>query len=191
MPIAVMCRQVAQGTTDDSGALGFAAQPDGLPTVLTWTYNQSGQVLTDTDAVGTTVYVYYADTTGDHNTGDLQSITDPMGKVTSFQQYDRYGNVLQSTNVNGVTTVNNYDLRQRLISTSVGFTVASCCRSLARISMVTVWPRTPETPVILSARAIGVCVATTITTSAPRSRATSIGTLSDIPPSTSSLPSRR
>jgi YD repeat-containing protein len=101
-PIAVVCKRYEQATTDATGSLGFAAALQaGVPVKSeTYTYNQFGQVLTAkgprTDVNDTTSYTYYADT-----------------------KYNPHGQVLQSTDANGVVTVNTYDLRQRLTSTKV------------------------------------------------------------------------
>jgi YD repeat-containing protein len=91
--------------------------------VQTWTYNQHGQVLTAkgprTDVNDTTTFVYFADTTADHTLGDLQSVTNAAGKTTTFTKYNKHGQVLESSDANGVLTVNTYDPRQRLLSTTV------------------------------------------------------------------------
>jgi YD repeat-containing protein len=131
-PIAVLCKQVEQATTDTTGGLGFsAALQAGAPDRMqTWTYNQNGQVLTAkgarTDVNDTTTYVYYADTvfTGadpnevGHTMGDLQSVTNAAGKTTTFTKYNKHGQVLEMSDANGVLTTNTYDLRQRQLSTS-------------------------------------------------------------------------
>ena len=125
-PIAVLCKQVEQATTDTDGHLGFsAALQSGVASRQTsWTYNQYGQVLTEdgprTDVNDVTTYTYYSDTTADHTLGDLQSSTNAAGKVTSYSKYNKHGQVLESTDANGVLSVNTYDLRQRLLSSSVG-----------------------------------------------------------------------
>lgn len=132
-PIAVMCKEVLQATTDANGSLGFSAalQPGVANRVQQWTYNSYGQVLTAkgprVDINDTTSYVYYSDTslTGaapnavGHTIGDLQSMTNALGKVTQYTQYNKNGQLLQSVDPNGVVTVNTYDLGQRLLSTSV------------------------------------------------------------------------
>jgi YD repeat-containing protein len=124
-PIAVVCKRYEQATTDATGSLGFAAVlRAGVPVRSeTYTYNQFGQVLTAkgprTDVNDTTSYTYYADTTADHTLGDLASLTNPAGQTTTYDKYNPHGQVLQSTDANGVVTVNTYDLRQRLTSTSV------------------------------------------------------------------------
>jgi YD repeat-containing protein len=133
-PIAVLCKQVEQATTDTDGHLGFsAALQSGVASRQTiWTYNQYGQVLSEdgprTDVNDITTYAYYSDAsfTGSgaaaegHFMGDLQSVTNAVGKVTSFSKYNKHGQVLESSDANGVLSVNTYDLRQRLLSSTVG-----------------------------------------------------------------------
>jgi YD repeat-containing protein len=125
-PIAVLCKQVQQATTDTDGHLGFGAALKGgvSKRQTTWTYNQLGQVLTEdgprTDVADITAYEYYADTTDDHTLGDLKQVTDAVGKVTRYTKYDKHGQVLESADANGTVTVHTYDLRQRLLSSSVG-----------------------------------------------------------------------
>jgi YD repeat-containing protein len=133
-PIAVLCKQVEQATTDTDGHLGFSAALQGgvANRTSSWTYNQYGQVLTEdgprTDVSDVTTYTYYSDTsfTGSgaaaegHYPGDLQSMTNAASKVTNYGKYNKHGQLLESTDPNGVLTVNTYDLRQRLLSTTVG-----------------------------------------------------------------------
>ncbi|AST29493.1 RHS repeat domain-containing protein [Ralstonia pseudosolanacearum] len=130
-PIAVLCTQVEQATTDMDGSQGLSASlQSAVPNrVRSWTYNAYGQVLTETDPLNnTTTYTYYSDTsfTGadpnavGHTLGDLQSVTNAKGQMTRYTKYDKHGNVLESVDANGVTTTNTYDLRQRLLSVSVG-----------------------------------------------------------------------
>jgi YD repeat-containing protein len=124
-PIAVLCKRVEQATADSDGHLGFSAAPlVGVPIRQTsWTYNQFGQVLTSkgprTDVNDTTTYVYYSDTTADHTAGDLQSVTNPVGKSVTYGRYNKVGQVLESTDANGVVTTNAYDQRFRLVSASM------------------------------------------------------------------------
>jgi YD repeat-containing protein len=125
-PIAVLCKQVEQSTTDADGHLGFSAglQAGVANRVSTWTYDARGQVLSSTGprtAVNdTTTSVYYVDTTADHTSGDRYTVTNAAGEVTTFNRYDKYGNVLQSTDANGNVTLNTYDARQRLLTRSLG-----------------------------------------------------------------------
>ena len=121
-PIAVLCKQVEQATTDTDGHLGFAAGLQGsVPNrVRSWTYNATGQVLTETNPRNqTTTYAYYTDTTADHTLGDLQRVTNAVTQTTTFNKYDKNGLLLQSTDANGVVTINAYDPRGRLLTASV------------------------------------------------------------------------
>jgi YD repeat-containing protein len=90
--------------------------------VSSWTYNAYGQTLSAkgprSDVDDTTLYAYYADTTADHTLGDLQSVTNAVGKTVTYGKYNSHGQVLQSTDANGVVTTHTYDLRQRLLSTT-------------------------------------------------------------------------
>ena len=122
-PIVVLCKQVQLATTDADGALGFAAtlQAGVVNRVQQWTYNQYGQVLTERDPLNNiTTYAYHPATTVDVTQGDLASVTNAKGQLTSYTQYNKHGQVLRMVDANGVVTLNTYDLRQRLLSTSVG-----------------------------------------------------------------------
>ncbi|MDT9001574.1 hypothetical protein RQP53_20020 [Paucibacter sp. APW11] len=122
-PIVVLCKQVDQATLDADGSKGFAAPLDAtVPArVQQWTYNQHGQVLTATDTLNNkTTYTYYPSTTADHTAGDLATVTNSLGQVTSFAQYEPLGNWLSMTDPNGTATTRTFDARQRLISTSTG-----------------------------------------------------------------------
>jgi YD repeat-containing protein len=130
-PIAVLCKSVEQATTDANGSQGFSAslQAGVSNRVRQWTYNANGQVLTEQDPLNNTMtYVYYSDTafTGSdpnavgHTIGDLQSVTNAKNQTTTYTQYNKHGQLLERSDPNGVVTSNTYDLRQRLLSTSVG-----------------------------------------------------------------------
>ncbi len=126
-PIAVLCKQVVQGTTDLNGSQGFAATLQTQDPAAQWTqvtsrttsytYNQYGQVLTSIDERGhVTNYAYYTDTTTAHTKGDLWKVTNALGHVTEYTQYNPHGQVLQVLDPNGVATSYTYDLRQRMTS---------------------------------------------------------------------------
>ena len=133
-PIAVLCKQVDEATTDDSGALGFSAAivATVAPRVQRWTYNEHGQVLTHdgprTDVSDITLNEYYTDSvfTGadpyaaGHTRGDLKQTISPAGHVTRYTVYNKMGQLLEMIDPNGIVTSHTYDLRQRLTSTSVG-----------------------------------------------------------------------
>jgi RHS repeat-associated protein len=89
----------------------------------TYTYNGVGQVLTAdgprTDAADITTYTYYGCTTG-YQCGQIETITNALGQVTTYNTYNAHGQPLTITDPNGVVTTLTYDPRQRLISRTVG-----------------------------------------------------------------------
>lgn len=127
-PIAVLCKQVQVSTTDDTGASGFAAITVGPQRIWTYTYNAQGQVLTAngprTDVSDTVTYDYFtADDTQTpkrYRKGDLHTITNALGHVTTYDTYDGNGQPLTITDPNGVATTLTYDPRYRLTSRTVG-----------------------------------------------------------------------
>lgn len=52
--------------------------------------------------------------------GQLQSMTNALAQVTTVDRYNHHGQIEQMTDANGVVTINTYDLRQRLLSHSIG-----------------------------------------------------------------------
>jgi YD repeat-containing protein len=113
-PIAVLCKQVEQATTDTTGNSLFFATPTGSARIWSYTYNQFGQVLTVTDPRGNpTTYAYASATTADVTMGDLLSVTNALGQVTQYPKYDRAGRVLRRIDplASGVTTDITYTPR--------------------------------------------------------------------------------
>lgn len=133
-PVAVLCKQVEQATSDADGALGFAAPlQDGVAArEQRWTYNEFGHVVTHdgprSDVADISSNEYYADTTFTgadpyavgHTRGDLKQTTSPAGHVTRYTLYNKLGQLLEMVDPNGIVTRHTYDLRQRLTSTRVG-----------------------------------------------------------------------
>ncbi len=89
----------------------------------TYTYDSYGRVLTAkgprTDINSTTTYAYYTCTTGTQ-CGQIETITDAVGHVTTFNTYNAYGQAVTITDPNGVVTTLTYDARQRVKSREVG-----------------------------------------------------------------------
>ncbi len=89
----------------------------------TWsyTYNSLGQVLTAqgprTDLNSTLTYAYYSCTSG-AQCGQVQTVTDELGHITTFNTYNLYGQPLTLTDPNGIVTTLTYDARQHLTSRS-------------------------------------------------------------------------
>jgi RHS repeat-associated protein len=89
--------------------------------VWTWTYNALGQVLTAdgprTDVSDVTTYTYYSTTSaGNYTQGDLATVTNALGQVTSITKYNANGQPLSITDPNGIVTALAYDPRRRLTS---------------------------------------------------------------------------
>jgi len=105
-----------QGTTDANGSQGAAATVEGTPRVWSYTYNAVGQVLTAkgprTDVNDVTSYSY-------DNQGNLASVTNPAGHVTTMSNYDAHGHVGTITDPNGVVTNLTYHVRGWLLSRAV------------------------------------------------------------------------
>jgi RHS repeat-associated protein len=88
----------------------------------TYTYNSFGQILTvkgpRTDLDSTRSFSYYTCTTG-AQCGQVQTVTDELSHVTTFNTYNAFGQPLTITDPNGVLTTLTYDARQRLTSRSI------------------------------------------------------------------------
>jgi RHS repeat-associated protein len=89
----------------------------------TYTYDSYGRMLTAkgprTDVNSTTTYAYYTCTTG-YQCGEIQTVTDPVGNVTTYNTYNAHGQPLTITDPNGIVTTLAYDARMRLTSRQVG-----------------------------------------------------------------------
>jgi RHS repeat-associated protein len=87
----------------------------------TYTYNGFGQVLSidgpRTDVSDVTVFTYYSCTSG-AACGQLATVTDAAGNITSYTSYNAHGQRLSMTDPNGTITTFGYDARQRLTSRS-------------------------------------------------------------------------
>jgi RHS repeat-associated protein len=93
-----------------------------LSRTWTYTYDSYGRMLTAkgprTDVNSTGTYAYYTCTTG-YQCGQLQTVTDALGQVTTYNTYNAHGQPLAITDPNGVVTTLTYDLRQRLTSRNI------------------------------------------------------------------------
>jgi RHS repeat-associated protein len=105
-----------------------APKNDGSGTneIRTWTYtyNALGQVLTAKDPLNkTTTTVYYAATDTatppQYTKGDVQTITNAVGHVTTMNAYDKNGRPTQMTDANGLITTMTYHPRGWLTSRAV------------------------------------------------------------------------
>ncbi|PRC92704.1 YD repeat (two copies) [Solimicrobium silvestre] len=111
-----------QATTDVNGVQGVSATVTGTPRKWTYTYNSVGQVLTitgpRTDVTDLTQFAY-------DTYGNLSSVTNAAGQVTTLSNYDLNGHVGSITDPNGLTTTYAYSPRGWLTSQSRGSEVTS------------------------------------------------------------------
>jgi YD repeat-containing protein len=121
-PIGVVCSKSVQATTDTTGQQGFNATVTGTAHAWQYTYDSFGQVLTATDPNSkTTTYVYYAASDPDMGKrGNLQTVTNPAGHITTYASYDLNGRPLSITDPNGTLTTLTYAPRGWLTSRTVG-----------------------------------------------------------------------
>jgi YD repeat-containing protein len=120
-----LCSKTIQATADADGAQSFSATPTGTPRTWTYTYNAHGFVLTvdgpRTDVPDVTTYTYYADDDADlGKRGNVATISNAAGHVTSITAYNAHGQPLTIVDANGMTTTLTYDARLRLKSRSAG-----------------------------------------------------------------------
>ncbi|MFC5472509.1 DUF6531 domain-containing protein [Paraherbaspirillum soli] len=105
-----------QATSDATGAQGLAPTVTGNARTWSYTYNAVGQLLTATgprtDVADKTTYAY------DSN-GNLSTITNAVGQVTTLSNYDANGRVGLIADANGVTTQLSYSPRGWLTAKSV------------------------------------------------------------------------
>jgi YD repeat-containing protein len=123
-PLALVCQQTEQATTDADGSSGFNATLTGQPRTWTYRYNEQGQILSADgpriDVADLTTYRYYdLDDPDPGKRGQLASITNALGQRTEITAYNEHGRPLTLINANGSVTTLGYDLRQRLTSRSV------------------------------------------------------------------------
>ncbi len=133
--------------------LGLAQVTDPEGRVISMSYDLSGNLISITDATGSTSHFTYDElddetsvTDADGHTttiayngvGDLLSVTDPMGAVTSYT-YDSFGNRLTATDPDGHTSVFGYDKAGDLTSATdpVGATTTMAVDGLGQTTAVT------------------------------------------------------
>jgi len=123
-PIGVVCSQTVQPTADETGSQGLNATAIGTARTTTWTYDGDGQVLTKqgprTDVSDKVSFSYRnADDTNSppqYRRGDLASLTDALGHVTTIDLTDLNGRPLKMTDANGTVTTFTYAPRGWLTS---------------------------------------------------------------------------
>ena len=93
-----------------------------------YTYDSYGRTLTiqgpRTDLISTTAYTYYTCSIG-AQCGQIQTVTDAAGNVTTYNSYNAHGQPLRITDPNGIVTTLTYDTRLRLTSRQIGSETAT------------------------------------------------------------------
>jgi len=100
---------------------GYLLAGDAAPTVYTTTrtFDARHRLLATsgprTDVAQVTTQTWYGDADANVNRrGRLQSVTDPSGNVSTFDNYDEFGTALTAVDPNGVVTVRQTDPRGRV-----------------------------------------------------------------------------
>ncbi|MDX1404619.1 MAG: RHS repeat-associated core domain-containing protein [Woeseiaceae bacterium] len=114
-------RNVTDLVYDTTGNLLTRTITGGTDTrAWTVTYNSFGQPLTTdgprTDVADVTTMAYY-DCTSGIECGQLRSVTNALGHVTTFDLYDDSGRLLSMIDPNGLQTRFTYDARGRITTT--------------------------------------------------------------------------
>jgi YD repeat-containing protein len=105
-----------QATSDLTGAAGFSATPVGVARTWTYTYTSTGKVASATgprtDVVDVTTYEY-------DTSGNLVTVTNALGHVTTLSNYDVHGRAGQINSPNGTIMTLAYNVRGWLASRTV------------------------------------------------------------------------
>ncbi|GAA0752657.1 RHS repeat domain-containing protein [Ideonella azotifigens] len=123
--IAVVCKRYEQATTDTLGNLSAANATVTDTRSWSYSYNQYGQVLTETDPRGkATNYEYWTEPTSftgegaaarGHTLGDLKTVTQGPSTAnplkTQYTEYNKLGQVLTTVLPNGSTESREYHVR--------------------------------------------------------------------------------
>ncbi|MHA6890515.1 RHS repeat domain-containing protein [Ralstonia pseudosolanacearum] len=124
IPIGVICSRSEQATLDANGNQGFGGSLVGVARLVQATYDGDGQALTvkgsRTDVNDQLSFGYRkADDTAtppQYRRGDLASVTDALGHVTTINQTDANGRPLKVTDPNGTAITLGYSPRGWLAS---------------------------------------------------------------------------
>lgn len=98
--------QVSQWTYDDQ--LNVTSQTDGLNHTTTFSYDASGNRLTQTNATGTVTYTY-------NSLGQILTMTDQMSGTWTYT-YDAHGNLLTAKDTLNNTTTLTYNAKGQLLT---------------------------------------------------------------------------
>jgi YD repeat-containing protein len=127
-------RTTSMGYDTNGNLLTRSVAAGGNTRTWNYTYNANGSVLTfdgpRTDVSDLTTYTYYDNAASCSGAlmgcrGQVETITNAAGHVTSITEYNAHGQPLTIVDPNGLATTLAYDSRQRLSSRSVGSEITS------------------------------------------------------------------
>ncbi len=128
--LGVLCFKTWMPTRDTDGSQGLNAAQWGATRSWAYTYNANGSVLSvdgpRLDVSDITTYTYYANDDAElGKRGNVATVTNAAGHVTSITAYNAHGLPTTIIDPNGMTITLGYDARQRLISRNSGGEVTS------------------------------------------------------------------
>ena len=111
----------SQGNVTSRSVAGYNGAGAAVTETTSYQYNTVGQITRidgpRTDVSDITTFTYYPNNSGQgNNRGRLASITNALGRTTTFGNYDGNGNVGTITDPNGVVTARTYDQRNRILT---------------------------------------------------------------------------
>lgn len=119
------CSKTEQATSDNNGAQAFDSVPTGAPRTWGYSYDSLGRLLSvdgpRTDVPDITTYTYYEQSDiciGCR--GNLKSVTNAAGHVSTYTRYNTDGLPEEVVDANGLATTIGYDSRGRLASLARG-----------------------------------------------------------------------
>ena len=128
-------RPTVSTTTASDGVGGTQSR------TTTTSYTAIGQVETidgpRTDVNDKTTFSYYACDTG-YECGQLHTVSNALGHVTTFNSYNAHGQATRTTDANGLATSLAYDARQRLTDRCSGGTLPGCAGG--ELTHLDYWP---------------------------------------------------
>ncbi|WP_307727769.1 RHS repeat-associated core domain-containing protein [Massilia sp. TS11] len=122
---ALVCKRIEQATSDANGAQGLGAPVVGPAVVQNFTYNERGQLMSqsirrdEAGHVDTTTFTYYGDNTSEHAIGDLASVVGPTGHARHYLSYYAGGLPHEIEREDGSHAIYTFDEVDRIKSITI------------------------------------------------------------------------